>query len=120
MSGVTLWFDPEGRVSKVGLQGAAGALYSGPLSTLGPNWIPSDQSLVFGLTAHSSDRDFARALGAPVSEIEGGSSSRREVRRVWRKSSYLLDATFLGSDRSDSGKTFQNGTLLWVEVSRGV
>jgi hypothetical protein len=120
MSGVTLWFDPEGRVSKVGLHGAAGALYSGPLSILGPNWIPSDQPLLFGLTAHSSGRDFARVLGAPVSEIEASSSSKCEVRRVWRKRGYVIDATFLGSDRTDGGKMFQNGALVWVEVSRGL
>ena len=36
LSGVTLWFSPEGRVTKFNFQGAAGALYSD-----GQNWIPS-------------------------------------------------------------------------------
>src|SRR5437867_4147794 len=39
LSGVTLWFSPEGRLTKLNFQGGAGALYSGPNSTTGQNWI---------------------------------------------------------------------------------
>jgi hypothetical protein len=70
MSGVTLWFSPEGRLTKLNFQGRAGALYSGPNSPASQNWIPSDRSLVFGLTAHASEVDFARLLGTPVSANE--------------------------------------------------
>jgi hypothetical protein len=120
MSGVTLWFSPEGRLTKLNFQGSAGALYSGPNSTAGQNWIPSDQSLVFGLTAHANEVDFARLLGTPVSENEAGSASTSELRRIWRKDGYLVDALFLASNRSDLGKTFPKGSLLWLEISPGL
>ena len=119
MSGVTLWFSPEGRLTKLNFQGSAGALYSGPNSTGGQNWIPSDRSLVFGLTAHANEVDFARLLGAPVSETEAGSAGTRELRRIWRRGGYLIDALFLASARTDLGKTFPRGSLLWLEISPG-
>ena len=80
LSGITLWFDSEGRVSKVNLQGTASALYTG-----GAVSLLSHRALAFGLTAHSRDGDFARILGMPVTEIQEGPSERREVRRLWRK-----------------------------------
>ena len=61
LSGVTLWLSPEGRVTKFNFQGAAGVLYSD-----GQTWIPSDRTVVFGLTAQSSDADFAGRLGEAV------------------------------------------------------
>lgn len=115
LSGVTLWFSPEGRVTKFNFHGAAGALYSG-----GQNWIPSDPTVVFGLTAHSSDADFADRLGAPVTESEAGSAAARELRLIWKKDGYVIDALFLASDRHDLGQTFPKGSLLWVEISPGL
>lgn len=120
MSGVTVWYDPEGRVAKLNFHGEAGALYSGPVSMFGQNWIPSNRPLVFGLNAHSNEGEFARVLGPPVDRNEAGGSGRREVRSVWRKAGYLIDATFLASDRSKDQKLFRKGTLLWFEVSRGL
>ena len=118
MSGVTLWFDPEGRVSKVGMHGEAGALYAEP-SRFGDSWIPSERPLVFGLTPRANEVDFVRALGTPASQTEWGASRRRETRRVWRRDGYIVDAEFLATDRSAEGKTFSKGSLLAFEVSHG-
>ena len=104
-----------GRLTKLNFQGSAGALYSD-----GQNWIPSDRPPVFGLSADANASDFARLLGAPLSENEGGPASRRELRRIWRKDGYLIDGLFLASDRTDIGKTFPNGSLLWFEISPGL
>jgi hypothetical protein len=115
LSGVTLWFSPEGRVTKFNFQGAAAVLYSD-----GGSWIPSSRTVVFGLTARSSDADFAGRLGAPVTESEAGApglATARERRRVWRKDGYLIDALFLASDRNHRGQIFPKGSLLWVEIS---
>lgn len=112
LSGVTVWFSPEGRIIRLNFQGSAGALYSS-----GQNWIPSDRAVVFGLTAGSSATDFASRLGAPVNESEVGPLAARELRRIWRKERYLIDALFLASDRTSGGQTFPKGSLLWVELS---
>jgi hypothetical protein len=117
MSGVTLWFDPEGRLTKLNFTGPAGkALYSGPNTDL----IPSNRPIVFGLTAQSRDADFSRVLGTPVSEAEERAASSREVRRVWRKDGVLIDALFLAVDRTEAGKALPKGGLVWFEVSRGL
>ena len=118
LSGVTLWFSPEGRVTKFNFQGAAGVLYSD-----GQAWIPSGRTVIFGLTAHSSDVDFAGRLGAPVTESEAsapGLATARERRLIWRKDGYLIDALFLASNRNHVGQTFPKGSLLWVEISPGL
>ncbi len=115
LSGVTLWFSSEGRVTKFNFQGAAGALYSGT-----EKWVASDRTVVFGRTARSSDADFKSRLGAPVGESESGPLAARELRRIWRKDGYLIDALFLSSDRSDRGQAFPKGSLLWVEISPGL
>ena len=118
LSGVTLWFSPEGRATKFNFQGSSGLLYSG-----GQNWIPSDRTIVFGLTSRSTDADFLGRLGNPVSENEAGSpgaAGAREVRRIWRKGGYLIDALFLASDRSYVGQTLPKGSLVWVEISPGL
>lgn len=120
MSGVTLWYDPEGRLTKLNFQGTAGAIYSGPASMVGANWIPSDRSPVFSLTTSSDEGEFARVLGAPVSVNEAGPPSRLEIRRVWRKDGYVIDALFLGSERTEEGRTLQKGGLVWFEISRGL
>ena len=62
LSGVTLWFSPEGRVTKLNFQGGAGALYS-----IGQDWISSDRTVVFGLSARSTEAEFTTRLGAPAS-----------------------------------------------------
>jgi hypothetical protein len=119
-SGITLWFDSEGRVTKINLHGIAGALYAGPSSMYGDNWIPSDRSLLLGLNARSTEEEFLRILGPPADQTEAGRATQREVRRVWRRDGYVLDATFLAVERTEAGKTFPKGALLWFEVSRGL
>jgi hypothetical protein len=117
LSGVTLWFDPEGRLTKLNFVGAAGkVLYSGS----SPDVIPSDLTIAFGLTAHSIDGDFTRVLGPPVGENQVRSANTAEVRRVWRKDDVLIDALFLAADRTEDGKTLPKGGLVWFEVSRGL
>lgn len=120
MSGVTTWFDLGGRLTKLNFHGEAGALYSGPNSMIAPNWIPSDRPLLFGLTAHADEGDFKRRLGSPINEVEAGPAKAKEVRCVWRKDGYVIDALFLASDREEGGKTFAKGCLVWFEVSPGL
>jgi len=120
MSGVTIWFDSEGRVTKLNFQGEAGALYAGPNSVIGPNWIPSDRPVVFGLTAHATEDQFRRQLGSPVREDDAGRAKAKELRLVWRKDGYLIDALFVASDRTEEGKMFAKGGLIWFEISPGL
>jgi hypothetical protein len=120
MSGVTLWFDREGRVAKFNFQGSGGSLYAGPKSMTGTYWIPTTRPVVFDLTAAANDVEFARVLGAPVSENEAGTAKDREVRRVWRKGGYVIDALFLGADRVGDQATLVKGTLVWFEIARGL
>jgi hypothetical protein len=120
MSGVTTWFDLEGRLAKLNFHGKAGALYSGPNAMMAPNWIPSDRPLLFGLTAHADEADFRRRLGSPVHEVEAGPAKAKELRCLWRKDGYLIDALFLASDRTEGGKAFAKGCLVWCEVSPGL
>ncbi len=113
LSGVTLGFSPEGGVTKFNFQGEAGAIYSGEV------WIPSDMPVVFGLTPGSTDVDFIDRLGSAVweSEVRGAGP---EVRRIWRRDGYVIDALFLGADQIYSGRTYSGGSLLWVEISPGL
>ena len=120
MSGVTVWFDSEGRLSKFCFHGEAGALYSGPDSTIGANWIPSDSPVLSGLTSHAHEGEFRRLLGSPVREYEADPSNAKEVRRVWRYRGYLIDALFLASGRTSDKNTFTKGSLVWFEVSPGL
>lgn len=114
LSGVTLSFDSENRVAKATFQGPAGAIYS-----VG-DWIPADRIIVFGLNAHADEVEFVRVLGAPVLQSEERLLAKHEIRRVWKRDGYLIDAEFLGTDRSESGKTFPKGSLLWFNISKGL
>lgn len=120
MSGVTLWFDPEGRLAKLNFQGSGGSLYAGPKSMMGTYWIPTNKPVLFGLTPSANEAEFARVLGAPVSENEAGTARDREVRRVWRKGGNVIDALFLGVDRAADQATLLKGTLVWFEITRGL
>ena len=120
MSGVTLWFDAEGRISKVGLQGIASSLYTETSSMIGDNWIPTDRAILFGLNARLTNEEFSRILGTPVDQTEAGRATEKEVRRVWRRDGYMIDATFLSVVRTKEDKTFPKGALLWFTVSRGL
>jgi hypothetical protein len=120
MSGVTLWFGAEGRISKVGLEGIASSLYTGPVSMIGDNWIPSDRAILFGLNARLTEEEFSRILGTPVDQNEAGRVTEKEVRRVWRRDGYIIDATFLAVARTKEDKMFPKGALLWFAVSRGL
>jgi len=115
-SGVTVWFDTENRVTKPNFAGEASAVYAS--ASFDP--IISEQQLLFGLTGHTDEAGFKRVLGVPARESQERSASVRELRCVWKKDGYLVDALFLVAKRNHEGKTFPKGTLLWFEVFRGL
>ena len=115
-SGVTVWFDSENRVTKINLAGEACAVYA----TASFDPIISKQQILFGLTGHTNEVGFRRILGVPERETRERSTSVRELRCVWKKDGYVVDALFLDAERNHEGKTFPKGTLLWFEVFRGL
>jgi len=116
LSGVTVWFDREGRVTKLNFAGVASALYGGTSSDL----IPSDRQTLFGLTGHTGEAEFRRILGVPTIENHERSSTVRELRCVWKKDGYVVDALFLAAERSHEGKRYPMGSLIWFDISRGL
>lgn len=113
-SGITAWFDAEGRVAKFNFTGSAGAPEMYPIAPLAS--IPSEREVVFGLTTRLDEAAFRRILGAPAKESVAG-----DLRCVWRRDGYVVDASFLRSrGRGLDGKTYEKGTLLWFEVSHGL
>jgi hypothetical protein len=115
LSGVSVWFNPEGRVTKLNFSGAAAGLNS--VGTF--DSIPSDRSLMFGLTADIDEAGFRHLLGPPTVEAGLGSMARREARLVWRKGGYTIDAHFLATDRPHDERLLAKGCLLWFEISPG-
>jgi hypothetical protein len=115
-SGVTVWFDREGRVTKLNFAGEACAVYAS--ASFAP--IISKQQILFGLTARTDEAEFRRVLGGPARESYERSTSVKELRCVWKKGGYVVDALFLVAERNHEGKTFPKGTLLWFEVFRGL
>ena len=116
-SGVTVWFDSSDRVTKVGLEGEAGAVY------VNASWdapMPSDHPLAFGLTGHSAEADFRRTLGTPKREIQERAAAARELHLMWKKDGYVVDGLFLGLERDERGRTYPVGSLLWFEVYRAL
>jgi hypothetical protein len=111
-SGVTVWFNPEGKVAKLNFAGAAISLYSGSKEI-----IVSDRRIVFGLTAHAAETTFHRALGPCTIQREERSAAIRERRCIWRKDGYFIDALFLATDRTYGRTMLPRGTLVWFEVS---
>ena len=113
LSGVTVWYNPEGRVAKLNFAGLACAVYS--LES-----IPSDRQLMFGLTAHTDEAGFRQLLGNPVRESVAGAANAKEARVVWRKDGYVIDALFLASERAYQSQALPLGRLVWFEISPGV
>ena len=77
-SGVTAWFDSEGRITKLNFAGDAAALYTN--ASFDP--IVSERPVVFGLTGHTDEDGFRRALGVPARESQQRSTSVRELQCV--------------------------------------
>lgn len=115
-SGVTVWFDHESRVTKLNFAGEACAVYAS--ASFDP--IISKQQILFGLTGHTDEAGFRRVLGVPARESHERTTSVKELRCVWKKDGYVVDALFLVAERNHKGKTFPKGTLLWFEVFRGL
>jgi hypothetical protein len=123
-SGVTLWFDPDNRVTKLNFFGeAAGAYRTSFEQTF------SDQPLLFGLTARSDEAAFRKVFGEPRQEQSQGLPGRRERRLVWKKAGYVIDGLFfvevykspyVCKDPCDiSTEVYRPGTLVWLDVYRG-
>lgn len=117
LSGVTVWFGEGNRVTKVGFEGAASAIYTNPGSA---DVIPSDQPLIFGLTGHSDAADFRKVLGIPTREVPEGPTATKEMHCIWKRSGYVVDALFLKVERATPTQTYVAGSLLWFEVYRGL
>lgn len=115
-SGVSVWFDREGRVTKLNFAGTACRIYAS--TSFDP--IVSKQQIVFGLTGHTDEGGFRRALGTPDKETYERSSRVKELRCIWKKDGYVVDALFLAKERNHSGKIFSKGSLLWFEIFRGL
>jgi hypothetical protein len=115
-SGVTVWFRADGQAVKFNFAGKASRLYSVDRVGL----IPTERSVLFGLTGHADEADFVRALGLPASDGEERAAAVSERRRVWRRNGYVIDALFLVMERNQQGRTYPGGTLVWFEVSRGI
>jgi len=115
-SGVTVWFDREGRVTKLNFTGEAGVVYA--TASFSP--VISNQQVLFGLTAHTNETEFRRIFGIPVKESYERSTRVRELRCIWKKEGYVVDALFVAAERSHEGKIFSKGTLLWFEVFLGL
>ena len=115
-SGVTVWFNPEGKVVKFNFAGTASPLYSTP--SFDP--IVSDRHVVFDLSGNADEGSFRRVLGTPTRQSEERSTGVRELRCLWKRDGYLVDALFLATERRLEGRTFPKGCLLWFEVSRAL
>ena len=116
LSGVTVWFDGESRVTKFNFAGEASAVYSS--SSFDP--IPSDRQVLYGLTGYTDEGGFRRALGTPVKEDQERPTSVRELRCVWKRDGYVVDSLFLVAERTHAGKIYHKGNLIWFEISPGL
>jgi hypothetical protein len=114
-SGLTVWFDVEGRVTKLNFAGGAIAIYSDH----SPTPIPSDHQLLFGLTTHTDEAGFRRILGTPARETQEGKTSGREVQHIWKRGGYIVEALFLTVEHTHEEKKYPAGSLVWCEVYRG-
>jgi len=111
LSGVTLWFSPEGRVTKLNFQGLAGEIYASQ------DWILSNRDVIDGLNSQARQSDFLSRLGTPLRRNQSG---LEEERLLWRVNGLVVDALFLTADRNEQGRMFPEGSLLWFEISPGL
>jgi len=116
-AGVTAWFDQTGRVSKLAFLGEASRLYTSDPVGIFP--IRPPIGVVFTLTGESTEADFRKVLGNPATEAEVPARGR-ERRRIWKSRGYVIEGLFLVEAQSEAGKTYQPGTLVWFEVTRGL
>jgi hypothetical protein len=121
LSGVTVWFDAEGRVSKLNFLGAVGQFRYGVGAA-----ITSERPVLLGVTAQMDEAAFRRALGPPkldwidpaTVEIELGRTLVRERRCIRKLSGFVLDAMFASEDQAT--KRQPQGGLIWFDVFRGL
>jgi hypothetical protein len=122
-SGVSLWFDSQDRVTKLNFIGRAAEPYHSAEAEM-----PSDQPLLFGLTAASDEKAFRRVLGEPRELSLSGTCGRRERHLIWKKAGFVIDGFFFlevhepGPSWKDCspGKAYPVGTLVWSDVYRGL
>jgi len=114
-SGLTVLYDDDRRVTKLTFAGRANAVYSEaspPLLT--------ERQILFGLTSHNGEEDFRRILGTPAREIQERSTGPKERHCVWKKGGYVVEAFFLSAESSRDDVKFPVGSLVRVEVYRGL
>ena len=112
-SGVEVWYGSGDTVAKLVFLGQGAALYGADEAQL-----PSKHPLMLGLTSQADEAAFRRALGPPTQEGPGRVPDKRVRRCVWRTKSLLIDAEFLTEARTEPGRTFAAGVLIWFSVSR--
>jgi len=116
-AGVSVWFDHAGRVSKLAFLGEASRLYtSDPVGILP---VGPPVGVMSTLTGESTEADFRKALGNPASEVEVPARGR-ERRCIWKSRGYVIEGMFLVEAQREAGKTYQPGTLVWFEVTKGL
>jgi hypothetical protein len=115
-SGLTVLFDDDRRVTKLTFAGSANAIYSETPSAP----ILTDRQLFFGLTTHTGEADFRRILGTPAREMKARAGDPKELHCVWKKGGYVVDAFFLSAETTREDVKFPVGSLVRVEVYRGL
>jgi hypothetical protein len=116
-AGVTVWLDQAGRVSKLAFLGEASRRYtSDPVGILP---VAPLVGVISTLTGKSTEADFREALGNPASEAEVRAQGR-ERRCIWKSRGYVIEGLFLVEAQSEAGHTYEPGTLVWFEVTRGL
>jgi hypothetical protein len=113
---VTVSFDEDRRVTKLTFAGPAYAIQPGASSAS----IVTERQILFGLTSHTDEAEFRRILGKPVKETPERSTNQRVLHCVWKKSGYIVDAIFLGAESVREGATLPEGSLVQIDVCRGL
>jgi hypothetical protein len=119
-SGVSVWYNEEGRLNKIWFAGEGCSIYSGN-DGIQRDPLPTDHQIIFGITGHSKESGFREILGPPQKNEKEG---HQEVRCIWRSQGYLIDALFLAVDyQQDIGgrvSAKEKGTLIWFEIARAI
>jgi hypothetical protein len=115
-SGVTVSFDDDRRVTKLGFAGTASEISSDETPT-----ILTDRPLLFGLTSHTDEAGFRRVLGMPARETQEHSANQKDLLHcIWKKDGYIIEGFFLSSQKAQTQTSLPTGSLIRVEVYRGL
>jgi hypothetical protein len=115
-SGVTVAFDDDRRVTKLNFAGPASEVASD-----GPPTILAERPLLFDLTSHTDETGFRRVLGMPARETQERSPNQKDsLHCIWKKDGYVVEGFFLTSERVHDTTRLPTGSLIRVEVYRGL